>query len=153
MAADQRQSIPDVRAVNPCSRNHLAGGRAGSPRDAGTQLSLSPRARDRAIKEDFDVDSTLQSRKRVGRHGAWGRGFGSGFTFSFFFRIPPFAGNEISAEISPKFANSERKGNSNSKNEISVNSDRNFGDFDRNFGDFDRKMKSVVIFPTVPEVK
>jgi len=76
MAADQRQSIPDVRAVNPCSRNHLAGGRAGSPRDAGTQLSLSPRARDRAIKEDFDVDSTLQSRKRVGRHGAWGRGLG-----------------------------------------------------------------------------
>lgn len=37
------------------------------------------------------------------------------------------------------FANSERKENSNSKNEISVNSDRNFGDFDR-------KMMSVVIF-------
>ena len=73
-----------------------------------------------------------------------------GFTFSFFFRIPPFAGNEISAEISPKFANSERKGNSNSKNEISVNSDRNFGDFDRNFGDFDRKMMSVVIFLLFP---
>ena len=68
------------------------------------------------------------------------------FTFSFFFRIPPFAGNEISVEISPNFANSERKENSNSKNEISVNSDRNFGDFDRNFGDFDRKMMSVVIF-------
>ena len=34
----------------------------------------------------------------------------------------------------------------NSKNEISVNSDRNFGDFDRNFGDFDRKMMSAVIF-------
>ena len=76
MAADQRPSIPDVRVVNPRSRNHLAGGRARSPRDAGTQLSLSPRARDRAIKEDFDADSTLQSRKRVGRHGAWGRGFG-----------------------------------------------------------------------------
>ena len=44
----------------------------------------------------------------------------AGFTFSFFFRIPPFAGNEISAEISPNFANSERKENSNSKNEISV---------------------------------
>ena len=74
----------------------------------------------------------------------------AGFTFSFFFRIPPFVGNEISAEISPKFANSERKGNSNSKNEISVNSDRNFGDFDRNFGDFDRKMMSVVIFLLFP---
>ena len=51
-----------------------------------------------------------------------------------FFRIPSFAGNEISAEISPNFANSERKENSNLnlKNEISVNSDRNFGDFDRN---------------------
>ena len=69
-----------------------------------------------------------------------------GFTFSFFYRIPPTPGNEISAEISPNFANSERKENSNSKNEISVNSDRNFGDFDRNFGDFDRKMMSVVIF-------
>jgi hypothetical protein len=75
---------------------------------------------------------------------------GPGFTFSFFFRIPPFAGNEISAEISPNFANSERKENSNSKNEISVNSDRNFGDFDRNFGDFDRKMMSVVIFVLFP---
>ena len=62
-----------------------------------------------------------------------------GFTFSFFYRIPPTPGNEISAEISPNFANSERKENSNSKNEISVNSDRNFGDFDR-------KMMSVVIF-------
>ena len=48
------------------------------------------------------------------------------------------------------FANSERKENSNSKNEISVNSDRNFGDFDRNFGDFDRKMMSVVIFVLFP---
>ena len=48
------------------------------------------------------------------------------------------------------FANSERKENSNSKNEISVNSDRNFGDFDRNFGDFDRKMMSVVIFLLFP---
>ena len=67
----------------------------------------------------------------------------AGFTFSFFFRIPPFTGNEISAEISPKFANSERKGNSNSKNGISVNSDRNFGDFDR-------KMMSVVIFVLFP---
>ena len=38
-----------------------------------------------------------------------------GFTFSFFYRIPPTAGNEISAEISPNFANSERKENSNSK--------------------------------------
>ena len=64
---------------------------------------------------------------------------GPGSTFSFFYRIPPTAGNEISAEISPNFANSERKENSNSKNEISVNSDRNFGDFDR-------KMMSVVIF-------
>ena len=65
---------------------------------------------------------------------------GPGFTFSFFFRIPPFAGNEISAEISPKFANSERKGTSNSKNEIPMNSDRNFGDFDRNSVIFDRKI-------------
>ena len=73
-----------------------------------------------------------------------------GFTFSFFFQIPPFAGNEISAEISPNFAISERWGNLNSKNEISVNSDRNFGDFDRNFGDFDRKMMSVVIFVLFP---
>jgi len=48
------------------------------------------------------------------------------------------------------FANSERKENSNSKNKISVNSDRNFGDFDRNFGDFDRKMMSVVIFLLFP---
>ena len=59
-----------------------------------------------------------------------------------FFRIPPFAGNEISAEISPKFANSERKGNSNSKNVRC--------DFDRNFGDFDRKIMSVVIFVLFP---
>ena len=44
----------------------------------------------------------------------------AGFTFSFFYRIPPTPGNEISAEISPNFANSERKENSNSKNEISV---------------------------------
>ena len=44
------------------------------------------------------------------------------------------------------FANSERKENSNSKNEISVNSDRNFGDFDRNSVIFHRKMVSVVIF-------
>ena len=41
-------------------------------------------------------------------------------TFSFFGEIPVVAGNEISAEISPNFANSERKENSNSKNEISV---------------------------------
>ena len=41
------------------------------------------------------------------------------------------------------FANSERKENSNSKNEISVNSDRNFGHFDR-------KMMSVVIFVLFP---
>ena len=53
---------------------------------------------------------------------------------------------QISAEISPNFANSERKENSNSKNEISVNSDRNFGDFDRNSVIFHRKMVSVVIF-------
>ena len=39
----------------------------------------------------------------------------AGFTFSFFYRIPLIAGNEISAEISPNFANSERKENSNSK--------------------------------------
>ena len=74
----------------------------------------------------------------------------SGFTFSFFFQIPPFAGNEISAEISPNFANSERKENSNSKNEISMNSNRNFGDFDRNSVIFDRKMISVVIFLLFP---
>jgi len=79
-----------------------------------------------------------------------GAGWGQGLSFRFFFRIPPFTGNEISAEISPNFANSERKENSNSKNEISVNSDRNFGDFDRNFGDFDRKMMSVVIFLLFP---
>ena len=65
-----------------------------------------------------------------------------GFTFSFFYQIPPTAGNEIS----PNFANSERKENSNSKNEISMNSDRNFGDFDRNSVIFYRKMVSVVIF-------
>ena len=59
--------------------------------------------------------------------------------FSFFYRIPPTTGNEISAEISPNFANSERKENSNSKNEISVNSDRNSVIFHR-------KMVSVVIF-------
>ena len=73
MAADQRPSIPDVRAVNPCSRNHLAGGRAGSPRDAGTQLSLSPRARDRAIKEaDFDAPIT-EARGTAWRVGPWVR--------------------------------------------------------------------------------
>ena len=44
-----------------------------------------------------------------------GYDYGVGFTFSFFYRIPPTAGNEISAEISPNFANSERKENSNSK--------------------------------------
>ena len=44
------------------------------------------------------------------------------------------------------FANSERKENSNSKNEISMNFDRNFGDFDRNSVIFYRKMVSVVIF-------
>ena len=43
------------------------------------------------------------------------RGGRPGFTFSYFYRIPPIAGNEISAEISPNFANSERKENSNSK--------------------------------------
>ena len=69
-------------------------------------------------------------------------GLRPGFTFSFFYRIPPTAGNEIS----PNFANSEQKENSNSKNEISVNSDRNFGDFDRNSVIFHRKMMSVVIF-------
>ena len=42
----------------------------------------------------------------------------AGFTFSFFYRIPPIAGNEISAEISPNFANSEQKENSNSKTEF-----------------------------------
>jgi len=75
-----------------------------------------------------------------------GQGQQSRFTFSFFYRIPPTGGNEISAEISPNFANSERKGTSNSKNEISMNSDRNFGDFDRNSVIFDRKIVSVVIF-------
>ena len=39
----------------------------------------------------------------------------AGFTFSFFYRIPLTTGNEISAEISPNFANSERKEISNSK--------------------------------------
>ena len=75
-----------------------------------------------------------------------GQGQQCRFTFSFFYRISPTAGNEISAEISLNFANSERKENSNSKNEISVNSDRNFGDFDRNSVIFHRKMVSVVIF-------
>ena len=74
----------------------------------------------------------------------------SGFTFSFFFQIPPFAGNEISTEISPKFANSKRKGNSNSKNEILMDSDRNFGDFDRNSMIFYRKIMSFVIFLMFP---
>ena len=87
---------------------------------------------------------------RPGEAGQPGAQATPGFTFSFFYRIPPTPGNEISAEISPNFANSERKENSNSKNEISVNSDRNFGDFDRNFGDFDRKMMSVVIFVLFP---
>ena len=48
------------------------------------------------------------------------------------------------------FANSERKENSNSKNEIPMNSDRNFGDSDRNSVIFDRKMMSVVIFLLFP---
>ena len=39
----------------------------------------------------------------------------TGFIVSFFYRIPPTAGNEISVEISPNFANSERKENSNLK--------------------------------------
>ena len=47
-------------------------------------------------------------------------GLRPGFTFSFFYRIPPTAGNEILTEISPNFSNSEQKENSNSKNEISV---------------------------------
>jgi len=67
------------------------------------------------------------------------------FTFSFLYRIPPTPGNEISAEISPNFANSERKENSNLKNEISVNPDRNFGDSDRNFGYLDRNFGFVTV--------
>jgi len=43
---------------------------------------------------------------------------GAGLTISFFGEIPVVVGNEISAEISPKFAISERRGNLNSKNEI-----------------------------------
>ena len=68
----------------------------------------------------------------------------SGFTFSFFYRIPPTAGNEISAEILPNFANSEWKENSNSKNEISMNSDGNFGDFEKDaVFDFEYSCRAV----------
>ena len=45
-------------------------------------------------------------------------GLASGLTISFFGEIPVVAGNEISAEILPNFAISERRGNLNSKNEI-----------------------------------
>ena len=43
---------------------------------------------------------------------------GTGFTFSFFLRIPPITGNRIPDEIPPKTAFSERKMNSNLKNGI-----------------------------------
>ena len=73
-----------------------------------------------------------ERKKAAGIAAGIGRLLEAGFTFSFFYRIPPTAGNENSAENSPNFPNSERKDNSNSKNKISMNSDRNFGDFDRN---------------------
>ena len=47
-----------------------------------------------------------------------GPGGGSGFTFSFFLRIPPITRNGIPDEIPPKTAFSERKANSNLKNGI-----------------------------------
>ena len=85
------------------------------------------------VANKLKISISLLMRPAGATADGWSR---SGFTFSFFFRIPPFAGNEIS----PKFANSERKGTSNSKNEIPMNSDRNFGDFDRNSVIFDRKI-------------
>ena len=70
-----------------------------------------------------------------------------GFTFSFFFPNPA---NCRKRNFGRNFANSERKENSNSKNKIPMNSDRNFGDFDRNSVIFDRKMMSIVIFLLFP---
>ena len=85
------------------------------------------------------IDSWLvAAASRARRRGHWAVG---GRVYLFIFhRIPPSGGNEISGEISPNFANSERKVILNSKTEISFHSDRNFGDFDRNFGDFDRNL-------------
>ena len=109
---------------------------------SGTRSSLRRRAARRraAVVEDRHPEGD-------GRRGRFGQRQGSPRVYLFvFFRIPPFAGNEISAKISPKFANSERKGTSNSKNEIPMNSDRNFGNF--------RPENYVIcVFPTVPEVK
>ena len=107
---------------HPCSPS------LGLANDAATPECVLAQCRCRASPED-----------RGESRGCWSRCCRAGFAFSFFYRIPPIAGNEIS----PNFANSERKENSNSKNEISVNSDRNFGDFDR-------KMMSVMIFVLFP---
>ena len=74
-----------------------------------------------------------------------GRQVESGFTFSFFLRIPPITGNGISGEISLNFGNFDRKVILNSKNEISLHSDRNFGFVDRNFGDLDRNFVFVTV--------
>ena len=83
-----------------------------------------------------------ERKKAAGIAAGIGRLLEAGFTFSFFYRIPPTAGNEISLN----FANSKRKENSNSKNKIPMNSDRNFGDF--------RPENDVRCdFPTISEVK
>jgi len=68
-----------------------------------------------------------------------------GFSFSFLDRIPPSGGNGIPGEISLNFGNSDRKVFLNSKNEISLHSDRNFGFSDRNFGNFDRNFGFVTV--------
>ena len=71
--------------------------------------------------------------------------FPSGFSFSFLHRIPPSGGNGISGEISLNFGNFDRKVILNSKNEISLHSDRNFGQQNRNFGDFDWNFGFVTV--------